>query len=70
MGVLEICAVVLALIYVILAIFQRRLCWIAAIASASLYIVIFGRCSCIWRRHCRCFTSPWQFMDGLPGNKK
>ena len=40
-GVLEICAVVLALIYVILAIFQRRLCWIAAIASASLYIVIF-----------------------------
>ena len=41
MGVLEICAVVLALIYVILAIFQRRLCWIAAIASASLYIVIF-----------------------------
>ena len=41
MGVLEICAVVLALIYVILAIFQRRLCWIAAITSASLYIVIF-----------------------------
>ena len=41
MGVLEICAVVLALIYVILAIFQRRVCWIAAIASASLYIVIF-----------------------------
>ena len=41
MGVLEICAVVLALIYVILAIFQRRLCWIAAIASASLYILIF-----------------------------
>ena len=43
MGVLEICAGVLALSYVILAIFQRRLCWIAAIASASLYIVIFWR---------------------------
>ena len=43
MGVLEICAVALALIYVFLAIFQRRLCWIAAIASASLYIVIFWR---------------------------
>ena len=41
MGVLEVCAVVLALIYVILAIFQRRLCWLAAIASASLYILIF-----------------------------
>ena len=41
MGVLEVCAVVLALIYVILAIFQRRLCWIAAIASATLYILIF-----------------------------
>ena len=31
---LEVCAVCLALAYVILAIFQRRLCWIAAIASA------------------------------------
>ena len=41
MSVLEVCAVCLALAYVILAIFQRRLCWIAAIASASLYIVIF-----------------------------
>ena len=41
MSIIEICAVVLALIYVILAIFQRRLCWIAAIASASLYILIF-----------------------------
>ena len=41
MGILEVCAVVLALAYVILAIFQRRLCWIAAIASAALYILIF-----------------------------
>ena len=41
MSFLEVCAVCLALAYVILAIFQRRLCWIAAIASASLYILIF-----------------------------
>ena len=41
MTFLEVCAVILALAYVILAIFQRRLCWIAAIASASLYILIF-----------------------------
>ena len=41
MGIVEVCAVILALAYVILAIFQRRLCWIAAIASASLYILIF-----------------------------
>ena len=41
MSFLEVCAVILALAYVILAIFQRRLCWIAAIASASLYILIF-----------------------------
>jgi nicotinamide mononucleotide transporter len=40
-GIVEVCAVTLALAYVILAIFQRRLCWIAAIASASLYILIF-----------------------------
>jgi len=38
---LEVCAVILALAYVVLAIFQSRLCWIAAIASASLYILIF-----------------------------
>ena len=41
MSLLEVCAVVLALTYVILAIFQSRLCWIAAITSASLYILIF-----------------------------
>ena len=38
MSFLEACAVCLALAYVILAIFQRRLCWMAAIASASLYL--------------------------------
>ena len=70
MGVLEICAVVLALIYVILAIFQRRLCWIAAIASASLYIVIFWQVQLYLEAALQVFTSPWQFMDGLPGNKK
>ena len=41
MSFLEVCAVFLALAYVILAIFQRRLCWIAAMASAALYILIF-----------------------------
>ena len=43
MNTLEVCAVALALAYVILAIHQRRLCWIAAIGSASLYILIFWR---------------------------
>ncbi len=41
MSLLEVCAVLLAMAYVILAILQRRLCWIAAITSASLYILIF-----------------------------
>ena len=41
MSILEVCAVALALAYVILAIYQRRLCWLAAIASALLYILIF-----------------------------
>jgi len=37
----EICAVLLALAYVILAIQQRRICWLAAIVSAMLYVHIF-----------------------------
>ena len=37
MSALEVCAVGLALIYVLLAIQQLRACWIAAIASAALY---------------------------------
>ncbi|MDG2460075.1 MAG: nicotinamide riboside transporter PnuC [Luminiphilus sp.] len=41
MSAIEGCAVALALAYVLLAIYQRRLCWIASIASASLYIIIF-----------------------------
>ena len=41
MNAVEICAVLLALAYVILAIQQRRICWLAAIASALLYIHIF-----------------------------
>ena len=41
MSLMEVCAVGLAVAYVLLAIYQRRLCWIAAIASAALYIVIF-----------------------------
>ena len=41
MSALEVCAVGLALIYVLLAIQQLRACWIAAIASAALYILIF-----------------------------
>lgn len=38
---LELAAVVLALIYVVLAIRENRLCWLAALASACLYIVVF-----------------------------
>ena len=41
MNAVELCAVLLALAYVILAIQQRRICWIAAIASAMLYSHIF-----------------------------
>lgn len=41
MSLMEVCAVGLAVAYVLLAVYQKRLCWIAAIASAALYIVIF-----------------------------
>ena len=41
MNGVEICAVLLALTYVILAIQQRRICWLAAIISAMLYAHIF-----------------------------
>ena len=41
MNAAELCAVLLALAYVLLAIQQRRICWLAAIASALLYIHIF-----------------------------
>ena len=41
MSALEVCAVGLAVIYVLLAIQQLRVCWIAAIASAALFILIF-----------------------------
>ena len=41
MNAVEICAVLLALAYVLLAIQQRRICWIAAIISALLYVHIF-----------------------------
>lgn len=41
MSPMEVSAVGLALAYVVLAIYQQRLCWLAAIASALLYIAIF-----------------------------
>ena len=41
MNAVEICAVLLALAYVLLAIQQRRICWLAAIISALLYVHIF-----------------------------
>ena len=41
MSTFEICAVGLALTYVLLAIQLRRVCWIAAIASSALYILSF-----------------------------
>ena len=40
---MEVSAVGLALAYVVLAIYQQRLCWLAAMASALLYIAIFWR---------------------------
>ena len=42
MSALETVAVVLALAYVILAMRQNRLCWVAAFVSALLYLVIFA----------------------------
>ncbi len=42
MSVLETIAVVLALAYLVLAMRQNRLCWVAAFISALLYLVIFA----------------------------
>lgn len=42
MSLLEIIAVALALAYVLLAMIQNRLCWIAAFVSALCYLVIFA----------------------------
>ena len=42
MSALEVIAVVLALAYVVLAMRQNRLCWVAAFVSALLYLVIFA----------------------------
>ena len=41
MSPLEVSAVGSALAYVVLAIYQQRLCWLAAMASALLYTAIF-----------------------------
>lgn len=42
MSALETTAVILALAYLLLAMRQNRLCWIAAFVSALLYLVIFA----------------------------
>jgi nicotinamide mononucleotide transporter len=42
MNPLEITAVILALVYLLLALRQNRLCWIAAFISALIYWVIFA----------------------------
>lgn len=42
MNPLEITAVILALAYLLLALRQNRLCWIAAFISAAIYWVIFA----------------------------
>lgn len=42
---IELTAVVLALAYVVLAIRENRLCWLAALLSSGLYMVIFWRAS-------------------------
>lgn len=41
MSAIEGCAVALALAYVVLAIYQQRICWMAAFASSALYISVF-----------------------------
>lgn len=41
MSPLEMAAVFLALAYVVLAMRQSRLCWVAAVISAAIYIAIF-----------------------------
>ena len=51
----ESCAVALALAYVLLAVYQHRWCWIAAILSALLYIVIFWRVQLYLEAILQCF---------------
>ena len=40
---IEVAAVALALAYVVLAIYQQRICWLAAAISAALYVWIFAQ---------------------------
>lgn len=47
MSPLEITAVVLALLYVLLAVKEHRICWVVAAASASLYTWIFWEAALI-----------------------
>ena len=48
-------AVALALTYVLLAIYQNRWCWVAAIVSALIYILIFWRVQLYLEAALQCF---------------
>ena len=55
MSWIESCAVALALAYVLLAVYQHRWCWIAAILSALLYIMIFWQVQLYLEAILQCF---------------
>ena len=55
MNWIESCAVALALAYVLLAIRQNRWCWVAAIISALLYIMIFWQVQLYLEAALQCF---------------
>ena len=51
----EVGAVGLALIYVLLAVYQNRWCWVAAIVSALLYVFIFWQVQLYLEAVLQCF---------------
>ena len=51
----ESCAVGLALVYVLLAVYQNRWCWVAAIVSATLYVFIFWQVQLYLEAALQCF---------------
>jgi len=67
---MEVSAVGLALAYVVLAIYQQRLCWLAAMASALLYIAIFWQVQLYLEAALQLFTSPWPSTAGSSGEMR
>jgi len=51
----ESCAVGLALVYVLLAVYQNRWCWVAAVVSATLYVFIFWQVQLYLEAALQCF---------------